>query len=93
MINAASFTDLRGIISGSYYGSLYNKLDVNSPEEFYREVRFMMHSLESKKNPYTIATINSYLFFKEREVRTLTTVLECVRYGLDSNTILSYITN
>ena len=93
MVNAESWKDLEDIISGSYYGRLYNSLNLNSTEEFYRKNRFMMHSLESKKKPYTIATINSYLFFKEREIRMLTTALECVRYGLDSNTILSYITN
>ena len=46
---------------------------------------------DRRRNPYSVATINAYLFLKEEELRKLTTALECIRYGLSSGETLAYI--
>ena len=45
------------------------------------------------RDRYSVATMVSYLYEKEHEVDRLTTILECVRYGLPQDEIAKYITN
>ena len=35
-----------------------------------------------KSDPYSIAALNSYLYFKEKEIRRIITTLERIRYGV-----------
>ena len=41
--------------------------------------------------PYSIATINTYLFLKEEELKRLTTVMECVRYQISPAETMRYV--
>ena len=50
-----------------------------------------LYLADRRSNPYSIATVNTYLFLKEEELDKLTTVLECVRYGLPARETLTYI--
>ena len=42
---------------------------------------------DRRRNPYSVATINAYLFLKEGEIRKIISALECIRYGLSSRDI------
>ena len=39
----------------------------------------------SRKDPYSIAILNSYLYFKEREIERIITTIEKIRYGLGAS--------
>nr|WP_330424443.1 V-type ATPase subunit [Dorea sp. AM58-8] len=50
-----------------------------------------MYLSDRRRNPYSLATVNTYLFLKEEEINRLTTALECIRYGLTPRETLGYI--
>lgn len=45
----------------------------------------------SKKRPYSLAVLHTYLFLKEKEIDKITTMMECIRYGLAEQEVLAYI--
>lgn len=60
-------------------------------EKMYKDCLYRLYLADKRSNPYSIATVNTYLFMKEEELEKLTTVLECVRYGLPARETLEYI--
>ena len=44
-----------------------------------------------RKNPYSIACIESYFYNKEKEIDMLIRVIECVRYEVDRDDMVNYI--
>lgn len=60
-------------------------------EELYEKVLNRIHRLTCQRQPYSIAALNSYLYFKEQEVQRIITVIEGIRYGLGADTICSYV--
>lgn len=50
-----------------------------------------LYVTEYRKNPHSIAGIYQYLFRKEKEITTITTAMECIRYGLSEAETLAYI--
>ena len=62
-----------------------------SIETIYEDCLYRLYLADRRSNPYSIATVNTYLFLKEEELDKLTTVLECVRYGLPARETLTYI--
>ena len=60
-------------------------------EYLYEKVLNRIHRLTSRRQPYSIAALNSYLYFKELEIQKIITVIEGIRYGLDADTICSYV--
>lgn len=60
-------------------------------ERSYYDKAFEVYQNNSRENPMSMAPIHFYLYKKEREVDLLTTVLECVRYGIDSDTTMKYL--
>ena len=57
----------------------------------YAECLQHLYTVDRRRNPYSIATINTYLFLKEEEIKKLTTVMECVRYSLSPSETLAYV--
>ena len=53
----------------------------------------MKHILlgETRKDPYSAACIYCYFYHKEHEIDRLTTVLECIRYGISPDDTMNYI--
>lgn len=60
-------------------------------EQRYKECLYHLYIADKRSNPYSIASVNTYLFLKEEELEKLTTILECVRYGISAKDSLSYI--
>ena len=48
-------------------------------------------SSESRQDPYSVATIYSYLYHKEHEVNRLIIALECVRYRISADEAMQHI--
>ncbi len=60
-------------------------------EQMYADCLYHLYTVDRRRNPYSIATINTYLFLKEEELKKLTTALECIRYSLSPSETLAYI--
>lgn len=60
-------------------------------EQMYADCLYHLYTVDRRRNPYSIATINTYLFLKEEELKKLTTALECIRYSLTPSETLAYV--
>ena len=60
-------------------------------EQMYSDCLYHLYTVDRRRNPYSIATVNTYLFLKEEELKKLTTALECIRYGLSPGETLAYV--
>lgn len=45
----------------------------------------------SQRDPYSIAILNTYLYFKEREIHRLITTIESIRYGIEPERIINTV--
>ncbi|MCD2493333.1 V-type ATPase subunit [Lacrimispora sp. NSJ-141] len=62
-----------------------------SLEDSFRLILDKIYKRQSQKDPYSIATLNAYLYNKEQEVENITTAIEGIRYHLDPDIILQQI--
>ena len=75
----------------TYYAKKLVGFEGKKLEHIYKECLKRLYLSDRRKNPYSIATVNTYLFLKEEEIYKLTTALECIRYGLSSRETLGYL--
>lgn len=73
------------------YGRKYHFDEENSIEKMVDAWLAHLYVMAYRKHPYSIASIHNYLFRKEKEINTITTAMECIRYGLKETEILNYI--
>lgn len=92
MVGAENIQALSTLIHDSYYGSHLEGLDADSVEDTYLKLQNILNSKSSRLHPYSVAILNSYLYKKEREKNRLITAIECIRYNLNSDQLLVYIT-
>lgn len=81
-------------LSNTWYGSRISKSELcEQPdlEALYCRVLNQIHHTASKQNPYSMAALNSYFYFKERELKKIITIIESIRYRVDIGEILAYI--
>ncbi len=91
LVEANTTEELQAVLKDSYYGKQYmESTDEQSIESIYMHLLETIYLSSSKKNPYSISSINCYLFLKEYEVIRLTTIIEGLRYGLSSKEIAKY---
>ncbi len=85
MAEAGSVEEFYGLLENTWYGK--NKLvhldEEHNLEKFAGEFNDRIYQLTSRKEPYSIAVLNSYLYFKEREIERIITTLESIRYGVN----------
>ena len=93
LVEAGNQDELTAAVRKTYYGKRYPELTPHNLDQYYTEIRHKIQSKEARNNPYSVATMVSYLYEKEHEVDRLTTILECVRYGLPQEEIAKYIHN
>ncbi|MDD2960003.1 MAG: V-type ATPase subunit [Lachnospiraceae bacterium] len=90
LIETVSMEDFQKVLAGTYYGRHYPAIiDPDRMETCYPYIRNDIQHKLSRKEPYSVAVIISYIFDKECEIDKLTSILECVRYGIDAQTVLS----
>ena len=73
------------------YAHHYQFEDGRTLERLYKDTLKHLYLTDRKKNPYSVAAMNTYLFLKEEEIDKLTTALECIRYGLPKSETLAYL--
>ena len=82
------------MLKHTYYASWANRLhmdDLSKLEALSEAILDQVYSLNSHRHPYSIASLNGYLYFKEQEIKRIITIIEGIRYKLDSQEILQLI--
>lgn len=84
LVEAESLGAYMELIQRTYYSKVAGKEleETKSLEKVYDMLSEKMYSMAARKNPYSLAPIHDYLFQKEKEIGRITTILECIRYGL-----------
>ena len=91
LVEAPTVEEFINQVERTKYGSKIKFADARSIEQQYKEVIKAAYLSDRRYHPYSIATINTYLFLKEEEINKLTTALECIRYGLTVKETLVYL--
>ena len=92
-MEAATLEEFYRALQTTYYGRLGDLDGSEKPnlEKLSEEVLDKIYNGTSRKNPYSIATLNSYLYFKEEEIQKIITVIESIRYTISPDEIISYV--
>ena len=91
LVEAPTLEEFEHQLEETYYAKKYQHMEGKTLEQMYKECLMHLHITDRRRDPYSIATINTYLFLKEEEIYKLTTALECIRYGLSSRETLGYL--
>lgn len=91
LVEAETMPAFEALLEQTYYGRRYEKLSPKTLEEMYSSIMKHVLTRESKSDPYSVSTIYCYLYHKEHEIDRLTTVLECIRYGISPEDTMQYI--
>lgn len=84
MAEAGSVEEFYGLLAATWYGKkqLVHLDGEQNLEKFAGEFNDRIYQMTSRRDPYSIAVLNSYLYFKEREIERIITTLESIRYGV-----------
>ena len=91
MAEASNMDEFFAVLQKTPYARHYNFEQDLTIEQMYEDCLYHLYTADRRQNPYSIASINMYLFLKEEELRKLTTAMECIRYGLNSGETLGYV--
>lgn len=94
LIEAETIEDFFNVLAETWYGVRLKKADLSETpdlEILYRFVLNHFHRSVSKKKPYSMGILYSYLYFKEAELRKIITIIESIRYNVDVGEIVTYI--
>lgn len=92
LVEAPTMEQFEQKLQTTFYAKKYRFLEENKTmEKLYKDCLKRLYLSDRRRQPYSIATINTYLFLKEEEIDKLTTALECIRYGLTARETLGYI--
>ena len=87
MAEAEGLPQLYSLIGQCWYGRL-GKLPLDDEpdmDRLTREIVDKVYEMTSRKDPYSIAILNSYRYLKEREIRRIVNTIEKIRYGVGAN--------
>lgn len=87
MVEAESLDAVYGLIDNSWYGrtGLVHLDEDHDLNQLAHDIIDRIYQKTSRKDPYSVAILNSYLYFKEREIERIITTIEKIRYGLGVN--------
>lgn len=91
LIESNSVDELITLLNSSYYVRAYDITEITSFENLYQSLLTKIYKTNKQKYPNSMAPVQNFLYLKEIEIDRLTTVLECIRYKLQPDQILSYI--
>lgn len=95
LVEAPSVEEYLKLVDQSYYGKKFaaafeNGIDVEKLTERYLD---FIYTHAFRNNPYSMASIQGYLYFKEKEINRIIKALECIRYGYDEVKTYNFIMN
>ena len=91
LVEAPGLEEFETAVARTIYARHYNFRQDLTIEQMYLDCLNYLYTLDHRRNPYSIAAINTYLFLKEEEIKKLTTAIECVRYSLTPGETLAYV--
>ena len=91
LVETPSLEEFMKSLERTKYGKKMMEAPHRTIEKMYRDCLYQLYMADKRSNPYSVATVNTYLFLKEEESKKLTTALECVRYGLPARETSDYI--
>lgn len=89
LVEAATPAEFSAAVQATVYGRLEESRLQEQPdvEALYFQILDRFYQAASRKHPYSIAILDSYLYFKEREIQRIITTIEGIRYGLSPDEI------
>lgn len=92
VVEAPSYEEARMIILNGYYGQRYTEdfAEIYSVETMYTELVERIFEAAGRKNPYSVAPVNSFLYRKEHEINRITSIIEGIRYEVPSSKLAKY---
>ena len=91
IVEAPNVEEMKKQIENTYYGTHVHMKEGQSIEKSIKDILRDLYISDRQKDPYSDATMHAFLFLKEQEIDKLTTSLECIRYGLTRQEILTYL--
>ncbi|MBQ0000702.1 MAG: V-type ATPase subunit [Clostridiales bacterium] len=91
LAEAGSREEFDRIFETTWYGRKFKESEEFSLETFFNYLLRVTLTRQAKKDPYSVATLFSYLYLKEREVTQLIIAVECVSYGTPPEEAIRYI--
>ena len=91
IVEAPNVEEMKKQIENTYYGTHVHMKEGQSIEKSIKDILRNLYISDRQKDPYSDATMHAFLFLKEQEIDKLTTALECIRYGLTRQEILTYL--
>ncbi len=91
LVEAPSVEEFFRQLEQTRYAKKFDLGDGRTMERAYKDCMRRLYLADRRQNPYSIASIYTYLFLKEEEIDQLTTALECIRYGLPRGDTLAYL--
>ena len=91
LVEAENMSAFSQLLEQTYYAKRYDSFKVDTLESMYAAIMKHILSSESRQDPYSVATIYSYLYHKEHEVNRLIIALECVRYRISADEAMQHI--
>ena len=95
LASCTSLEEFFSLLKTTRYGTLNlaNLEEQPNPEKLSLQVLARIHHLTALHEPYSVASLNSYLYFKELEIHRIITIIESIRYGLGQQQILNRLEN
>ncbi len=93
MAEAGNLDEFYSILKTTCYGRTEDLETTDRPdlEHLTQNILNKVYHSASQQNPYSIATLNSYLYFKEKEIQKIITLIESIRYRVSPEEIISYV--
>lgn len=91
LIHAESEEAFARVLSETYYSKWIPSEELSHLSEASGKLLGRIYHLRSRKNPYSIATVNRYLYQKEAEINHLIPIIEGIRYGLSVEEIRKFV--
>lgn len=87
LVHAETDEEFSRILSGTVYSKWFPTEDLSRFGAVSDQLLGHIYQLRSRKNPYSIAAVNRYLYRKEEEINHLIPIIEGIRYGLSPDKI------
>jgi V/A-type H+-transporting ATPase subunit C len=91
LISSGTLEEFMINLARTKYADFASHLKNGTMEHEYYHILNKIYQYNATRFPASMSEVNYYIFRKDMEVKNLTTLLECIRYRLDSKKTLEYM--
>ena len=93
LAGSSSSEEFYSVLKTTRYGKIEDLDTMKIPdlEHLTQLILDRIYRSSAQRHPYSIACVNSYLYFKEEEIQKIITLIEGIRYRLSADEIISYV--